>query len=187
MNEDHIDASRIYTLPTRGSGMAGEAASNSRTWNRTTTTLLACTLALCTVISTHAQTTADPLHKASRQELDVIKVILAQEKAWNAGDLPGYVKGYKDSPDTLFIGKQVSKGYAEIFAEYRHDYPTTASMGTLGFSELEVHPLSETFAVCIGRFHLDRSKREGGSADGVFSLVFEKTEQGWKIVVDHTT
>jgi ketosteroid isomerase-like protein len=124
---------------------------------------------------------------ASRQELDIIKVVLAQEKAWNAGDLVGYSKGYKDSPDTLFIGRQISKGYAEILAEYKHDYPTASSMGTLGFSELEVHPLSDTFAVCLGKYHLDRSKKEGGPADGLFSLIFEKTDQGWKIVVDHTT
>jgi ketosteroid isomerase-like protein len=50
-----------------------------------------------------------------------------------------------------------------------------------------VHPLSDTFAVCLGKYHLDRSKREGGPADGMFSLVLEKTDQGWKIVVDHTT
>jgi ketosteroid isomerase-like protein len=129
----------------------------------------------------------DPLHMASRTELDVIKVVLAQEKAWNAGDMDGYTKGYKNSPDTLFIGRQVSKGYAEIVAEYKHDYPTPSSMGTLGYSELEVHPLSDNFAVCIGKFRLERSKKEGGPADGLFSLVFEKTDQGWKIVVDHTT
>jgi len=43
----------------------------------------------------------DPLHTASRVELDVAKVLLAQEKAWNRGDLEGYAKGYKDSPETL--------------------------------------------------------------------------------------
>jgi ketosteroid isomerase-like protein len=129
----------------------------------------------------------DPLHTASRQELDIVKVVMAQEKAWNAGDIDTYVKGYLNSPETLFIGHQVSKGYAEILTEYKHEYPTQASMGTLGFSELEVHPLSDTFAVCIGKYHLDRSKKEGGPADGLFSLIFEKTDQGWKIVVDHTT
>ena len=29
----------------------------------------------------------DPLHTASRQELNIIKVLLAQENAWNKGDL----------------------------------------------------------------------------------------------------
>ena len=129
----------------------------------------------------------NPLHTASRQELDIIKVILAQEKAWNLGDLDGYAKGYKDSPDTLFIGRQVSRGYAQMLSDYHHNYPTPNSMGTLGFSDLEVHALSETFAVVVGKYHLDRIKKEGGPADGLFSLVFEKTDQGWKIVIDHTT
>ena len=129
----------------------------------------------------------DPLHTASRMELNVAKVLLAQEKAWNHGDLEGYAKGYKDSPETLLLGRQVLKGYAQILEDYKHTYPTAASMGTLAFSELEVHPLGESFAICIGKFHLDRSKKEGGPADGQFSLVLEKTGEGWKIVLDHTT
>ena len=60
-------------------------------------------------------------------------------------------------------------------------------MGTLGFSELEVHPLDERFAVVVGKYHLERTKKAGGNAEGIFSLVFEKTDDGWKIVVDHTT
>jgi len=135
----------------------------------------------------HAQDQPNPLHTATRAELDVVKVVLAQEKAWNDGDLEGYAKGYKDSPDTLFIGKQISRGYAQMLEDYKHNYPTKASMGTLGFSELEVHSLSDTFAICLGKYHLDRSKKEGGPADGLFSLVLEKTDQGWKIVLDHTT
>src|ERR1700761_4397696 len=38
---------------------------------------------------------SSPLHTASRTELDVVKVVLAQEKAWNAGDVEGFVKGFK--------------------------------------------------------------------------------------------
>jgi uncharacterized protein (TIGR02246 family) len=129
----------------------------------------------------------NPLHTATRQELDVIKVLLAQEDAWNRGDLNSFASGYKDAPDTLFITKQVSRGYAGMLDEYRHDYPNRASMGTLAYSELEVHTLDENFAVVVGKYHVDRSKKEGGSADGMFSLVFEKTDKGWKIIIDHTT
>ncbi len=144
-------------------------------------TLLACfaTPAL------HAQ--PQPLHTASQQELDVIKVLLKQESAWNRGDIDSFAQGYKDSPDTIFISRQLNRGFAGMVDEYHHDYPTKAAMGTLGFSELEVHPLDEKFAVCIGKYHLERGKKEGGNADGIFSLVFEKTEKGWKIIVDHTS
>ncbi len=134
-----------------------------------------------------AQEEPNPLHTATRQELDVVKVLLAQEEAWNRGDLTGFASGYKDAPDTLFVTRQVMRGFAGLVDEYRHDYPTRAAMGTLAYSELEVRGLDERFAVAIGKYHLERTKKEGGSADGIFTLVFEKTDKGWKIVIDHTT
>jgi ketosteroid isomerase-like protein len=142
-------------------------------------------LFLATTLSACAQD--DQLKTASKQELDIIKVLVAQEDAWNKGDLQAFIQGYKNSPDTLFVTHQVFRGVDGMIDEYRHNYPTKAAMGTLGFSELEVHPLDEKFAVVLGKYHLDRGKKDGGNADGIFSLVFEKTDQGWKIIVDHTT
>jgi len=157
-------------------------------WAWASKAALGCVLLVLCGARVHGQAVGDnALHTATRTELDVVKVVLAQEKAWNNGDLEGYVKGYKDSPDTLFIGKQVSKGYKQILDDYKHNYAAPGAMGTLAFSELEVHTLSDTFAVCLGKYHLDRAKKEGGSADGLFSLVLEKTDAGWKIVLDHTT
>jgi ketosteroid isomerase-like protein len=144
-------------------------------------------LALVFVITLSAHAQDDQLKTASKQELDIIKVLVAQEDAWNKGDLQAFIQGYKNSPDTLFVTHQVFRGVDGMLDEYRHNYPSRAAMGTLGFSELEVHPLDEKFAVVIGKYHLDRSKKDGGNADGIFSLVFEKTDQGWKIIVDHTT
>ena len=128
-----------------------------------------------------------PLHTATQQELDVVKVMLKQETAWNKGDIDGFTQAYKDSPDTLYISRQITRGFEGMAATYRQTYPNRAAMGNLAYSELEVHPLGVDFAVCIGKYHLERNKKDGGNADGIFTLVFEKTEQGWKIVVDHTT
>ena len=133
------------------------------------------------------QDTTSNLHTATRVELDVIKVLLAQEAAWNRGDIDTFAQAYKNSPDTLFITRQVNRGYAGLVEEYKRDYPNRAAMGTLAFTDLEVHGLDEKFAVCIGKYELDRSKKDGGRAEGIFSLVFEKTDKGWKIIVDHTT
>jgi ketosteroid isomerase-like protein len=148
---------------------------------------LACGL-LAGPASARAQDQQDnPLHTATRLELDVVKVVLAQEKAWNAGDFDEYIKGYKNSPDTLFMATHITRGYTQILDDYKKNFSTRASMGTLTYSELEVHPLSDIYAVCLGKYHLDRSKKEGGPADGTFSLVMEKTSDGWRIVFDHTT
>lgn len=128
-----------------------------------------------------------PLTTVPQQHLDIIKVLLAQEEAWNRGDLESFVQSYKDSPDTLFITNSVSRGFAGLLDAYRRNYPNKAAMGTLSFSDLEVHPLDERFAVVIGRYNVERGKKDGGNTEGIFSLVLEKTAKGWKIIVDHTT
>jgi ketosteroid isomerase-like protein len=129
----------------------------------------------------------DPLHTASRQELNIVKVLLAQENAWNKGDLSAFASSFKDSPDTLFITHQVFRGFAGLVDEYKRDYPSKAAMGTLSYSDLEVHPLDENFAIVLGKYRLERSKKDGGNAEGLFSLVVENTDNGWKIVLDHIT
>jgi uncharacterized protein (TIGR02246 family) len=129
----------------------------------------------------------DQLRTLSRDELDVIKVLTAQERAWNRGDLEAYASGYKNSPDLLFVGRQISRGFGSLVEDYRKNYPNKEAMGTLDFSELEPRVLDEKYAIVLGHYHLERNKKAGGPADGVFSLVFEKTEAGWKIILDHTT
>ena len=132
----------------------------------------------------HNETKLDTL---PQQALEVVKVLLAQERAWNEGDLNAFASGYKRSPDTIFIGHEFSRGWDNMVASYRKTYPTRASMGTLTFSDLEPKLLGSDHALLVGRFRLERSKKEGGNTEGIFSLVFEKTPDGWKIILDHTT
>ncbi len=136
----------------------------------------------------HAQVNDPQLHTASPTELGCIKVLLAQERAWNQGDLETFSRSYKDAPEILFLSSaSISRGFAGMLDTYRHNYPTRAAMGTLTFSNLEVLPLDDRFAVTTGHFALQRGKKEGGNTEGNFSLVMEKTPDGWKIIVDHTT
>ena len=134
-----------------------------------------------------APTAPDQLRTLSREELDIVKVLTRQEDAWNHGDLDAFATGYKNSPDILFVGRQISRGYDQMLADYKHNYPNKDAMGTLSFSELEPHILDEHYAVVLGHYKLERTKKAGGNAEGIFSLVFEKTDTGWKIIVDHTT
>ena len=117
-----------------------------------------------------------------------IRAVLDKQVAdWNRGDMEAFVTGYKNSPDILFIGSSISRGYAQMVETYRKNYGTKEKMGTLSFSQLEVQPLDERFATVTGHFHLERTAAGGGNADGHFLLVFEKTPDGWKVVRDDTT
>jgi uncharacterized protein (TIGR02246 family) len=132
--------------------------------------------------------------RAADNEAAAIRQVMAQQAAaWNRGDVAGYMRGYKDAPDTTFVGSTVRKGYRTILDGYRRHYATARQMGRLTFSELDVRLLPGSggevrYAAVTGRFHLDRDAHgEAARDDGVFSLLWEKTAEGWKIILDHTS
>jgi ketosteroid isomerase-like protein len=57
-------------------------------------------------------------------------------------------------------------------------------MGTLSFTELEFRPLSPLYIMAVGRFQLERG---GDAPHGRFTLIFRRTNAGWRIVHDHTS
>jgi ketosteroid isomerase-like protein len=136
-------------------------------------------MTLATAFCTQAQTATSA--QAIRAVLD------KQVVDWNRGDLEAFATGYKNSPDILFMGSKISRGYAQMVDTYRKNYSTKEKMGTLSFTNLEVQPLDEHFATVTGNFHLERTAAGGGKSDGYFLLVVEKTPDGWKIVRDSTT
>ena len=128
------------------------------------------------------------LTHAQADDLQAIRQIMARQTAdWNRGDLDTFATGYKNSPDILFVGRTVNRGYRAMLDRYHKAYPTPAAMGQLTFTHFEPVLLDSRFATATGNFHLERSPADGGNADGIFSLVFEKTAAGWKIIRDHTT
>jgi ketosteroid isomerase-like protein len=121
-------------------------------------------------------------------EKDAILAMLNKQAVdWNRGDLEAFATGYKNSPDIMFMGQTIRRGYEQMLAGYRKSFPTHEAMGTLTFSSLEVQPLDEHFATVTGRFHLERTAAGGGDAGGYYLLVVERTSSGWKIIRDDTT
>ena len=129
---------------------------------------------------------AIPLLGASPEE-QIRHVLDDQVIAWNRGDIPGFMEGYDKSESTIFVGTTVTKGHAQVLANYLKRYPTRENMGTLKFTDLDIRPLGADYAAVIGRFHLDRSAQAGGEASGIFTLLFHRTSGGWKIILDHTS
>ena len=115
----------------------------------------------------------------------ITRVLNAQQAAWNFGDVNAFLEGYWHSPELTFSGSSgVSRGWDGILARYRKNYPDRATMGQLDFSELEFHWLGPDAALVLGRWHL---KRDKGDIGGVFSLVWQRFRDGWKIIHDHTS
>lgn len=127
-----------------------------------------------------------PLLGASPEQ-EIRRVLDNQVAAWNGGDIPSFMQGYDESEFTTFVGSTITKGHAQVLANYRKRYPTREQMGTLRFSDLEVRMLGTEYASVLGRFHLDRAAQAGGEASGIFTLLFHRTAKGWKVILDHTS
>jgi uncharacterized protein (TIGR02246 family) len=140
----------------------------------------------------HAQTTATA-SPAAGDEATIRAAAAASVEAWNRGDIPGFMQVYENSPDTTFIGLTLRKGFEPILKRYQASYSTRAQMGTLTYSDLEVRLLPSScgkpdVAVVTGKFHLARTEHGAAAKDdGIFSLVWHKGPQGWKIILDHTS
>lgn len=134
-----------------------------------------------------------PADHPADDEAAIRTAIQSQVDAWNRADIPAFMQTYENSPDTTFIGLTVRKGYEPILQRYRQSYTTREQMGTLKFSDLDIRLLpsgcgKSEVALVTGKFHLDRTTRgEAKKDDGIFSLVWRKGPQGWKIILDHTS
>ncbi len=116
---------------------------------------------------------------------DALHAILQdQAKAWNRGDLDAFMSAYWKNPELTFSsGGETTRGWDETLARYRNRYPDREAMGKLTFSKLETHMLGQDAAFTLGRWHLDRKE----VAQGNFTLVWRKMENGWRIVHDHSS
>ncbi|HEX3544481.1 MAG TPA: nuclear transport factor 2 family protein [Candidatus Acidoferrum sp.] len=112
-------------------------------------------------------------------------VLKAQQEAWNRGDVDAFLTGYWHSPDLTFSGSNgTARGWDAVLARYKKGYPDRRAMGTLDFSNLEFNFLCPDATLVLGHWHLKREKDE---PEGVFSLVFQRFPEGWRIIHDHTS
>jgi beta-aspartyl-peptidase (threonine type) len=122
----------------------------------------------------------------AKPEEAVRRVLADQAAAWNKGDLEGFMAGYWKSPDlSFFSGKERTRGWQATLERYVKKYRADGKeMGKLTFSELEVDILGPDAALVRGRWQLEMSKDKPG---GLFTLIFKRLPDGWRIVHDHTS
>lgn len=145
--------------------------------------------ALCGEIFVEARVPQESATGISKRDarlmLEVRAVLDAQVEAWNRGDIEGYMRGYEQSNETIFIsGDTMTRGWRTVLERYKKGYDTREKMGVLSFSELEIKPVGKDAAVVLGRWQL---KRAADTPKGRFTLIFRRTRAGWRIVHDHTS
>ena len=117
---------------------------------------------------------------------DIRAVLDAQVIAWNKADLPGFMKGYWNSKELTFVsGKDMTRGWQETLDRYKRRYQAEGKeMGKLTFSEVEMKIVAPGVALVTGKWALELAKEK---PSGRYTLLVKKTEDGWRIVHDHTS
>jgi uncharacterized protein (TIGR02246 family) len=117
----------------------------------------------------------------------VKQVLETQQDAWNRHDLDAFMTGYWNSKElTFFSGGTERKSWDATLDRYRATYASPGhEMGKLEFTALNIQMLGPDAAFVRGAWHL--TMPDGKTPHGLFTLVFRKFPDGWKIVHDHTS
>jgi ketosteroid isomerase-like protein len=120
----------------------------------------------------------------SEIEKDLIRIHAIQKKAWNEGNIEGFMAHYwRSDKMTYQSGDTRLQGWDALLGRYKKEYPE-GKMGKLEFSDLIVHVLSEDSAYVLGKWKL---KADTWKREGLFTTILKKMEDGWKIVHDHSS
>ena len=89
---------------------------------------------------------------AGQSDFDQITNHMAQQsKAWNTGDVSGFMDYYWKSDSLRFIGKRgITWGWQSTFDNYKKSYPDKAAMGTLKFGVKSHEYLAQDKVLTIG-------------------------------------
>jgi ketosteroid isomerase-like protein len=134
--------------------------------------------------------------ESSRQRTDVVdpaelqsavdQLLDESASAWNRGDLDGFVRWYKQSAETTFLGASgLTHGWDAVRARYAASFEPGAPRDSLRFEGLETRPLAGWLGLATARYVLFQG--DSLTSTGVFTLVVENTPEGWRIVHDHSS
>lgn len=120
------------------------------------------------------------------QSSPVQQVLNQQQADWNRHDLEAFMSGYWKSPSLTFFGAKKTSGWQATLDRYRKTYQSEGhEMGKLEFSDLQIEELAPDAAFVRGSWKLILS--DGKTPHGLFTLIFRKFPDGWKITHDHSS
>ncbi len=115
-----------------------------------------------------------------------IRAVLAnQQQCWNQGDIDCFMQGYWNSDSLRFIGKSgINYGWQATLDNYKKSYPDKSAMGTLNFELLNLEPIGTDHYLVTGKWKLIRQADE---PNGLFTLIWKRFGDEWKIIYDHSS
>ena len=115
---------------------------------------------------------------------ELLGILELQKESWNRQDLEGFMAYYWNSEEFTFqSGANRLRGWKALLERYKKNY-SGEKWGELDFTGLEVNVLSADFAYVLGRWKLEL---KDSLREGVFTIIFRRFPEGWRIIHDHSS
>jgi len=126
---------------------------------------------------------APPFQNQNIQE-ELLRILDLQKAAWNEQNIEGFMAYYWESDQfTYQSGANRLHGWKVLFERYKKSY-SGENWGKLDFTDLKVNVLGADSAYVLGRWKLDL---KGTAKEGVFTIIFKRLAEGWRIIHDHSS
>ncbi|NIW35235.1 MAG: DUF4440 domain-containing protein [Gemmatimonadetes bacterium] len=145
------------------------------------TLLLLVALASCARVADEG-TTVD----AASLDATVDSLLRASERAWNGGDLDGFLHWYAGGSETSFMrSRGPIYGWETIRDLYAPRFEPGADRDSLRFEDVATRPLGPGLGLATFRYVLFRG--DSTTSNGIVTLVLAEGPEGWRIVHDHSS
>jgi beta-aspartyl-peptidase (threonine type) len=125
-----------------------------------------------------------PGFSAADVRAELVEILGLQQEAWNRRDIEGFMAYYWRSDRLTYqSGANRLRGWGALLERYEKSY-SGDSWGRLDFTDLEVNVLGPDSAYILGRW---RVTHKDGAQDGVFTIIFRRFPEGWRIIHDHSS
>lgn len=120
----------------------------------------------------------------SKIENEIQTILNKQRDLWNEGNIEGFMEYYWNSEDFTFqSGDKRLHGWKALLNRYKESY-SGEKMGKLDFTDIVIKRLSKEFVFVLGRWKL---VFKDSSREGLFTIIFRRLPEGWRIIHDHTS
>jgi beta-aspartyl-peptidase (threonine type) len=122
--------------------------------------------------------------QAQNAESELLRILEVQKESWNRQDLEGFMAYYWNSEEFTFqSGANRLRGWKTLLERYEKSY-SGENWGELDFTDLEVNVLCGDCAYILGRWKLEF---KDSLREGVFTIIFRRFPEGWRIIHDHSS
>jgi hypothetical protein len=124
---------------------------------------------------------------SDRPSFEVYQLLKDNLDRWNGHDIDAYLSTFWESPKLLFLSdSEVCSGWQELHDAYKRNFSDLSAMGTGTLSRVKIRIVRPDLAVALSYWTMSFPKSTHIIV-GIDTDLVEKFENGWKIIVAHST